>query len=85
VYKYDEDSKKVEVEDAVRCVYCQECKNKAIDYGKPDLVYIGNKPDRFIFTVETTGSLRPEEVVLSALNVLKLKLANVQANLSAEQ
>jgi len=85
VYKYDEEAKRVEIEDAVRCMYCQECKKKAADYGKPDLVTINMKQDRFIFTVEVTGALRPEEVVLSALNVLKLKLANIQANLGMEQ
>jgi len=85
VYKYDEETKRVEVEDAVRCMYCLECKKKAADFGKPDLVTIGSKQDRFIFSVEVTGALRPEEIVLSALNVLKLKLANVQANLNMEQ
>jgi len=84
VYKYDEETKKVDSDWAWRCTYCQECKKKAIDYGKPDLVSITPKQDRFIFTVETTGSLRPEEVVLAALNVLKLKLANVQAHLNVE-
>lgn len=84
VYKYVEESKRVEIEDAVRCMYCQECKRKAADLGKPDLVTIGSKQDRFIFSVEVTGALRPEEIVLSALNVLKLKLANVQANLNME-
>jgi len=56
---------------------------KADDLGKPDLVHIQAKPERFIFTVETTGALRPEEIVMSALNVLKLKLANLQTNLAA--
>eukprot|EP01114_Cavostelium_apophysatum_P005782 TRINITY_DN1695_c0_g1_i1.p1 TRINITY_DN1695_c0_g1~~TRINITY_DN1695_c0_g1_i1.p1 ORF type:complete len:294 (+),score=52.46 TRINITY_DN1695_c0_g1_i1:152-1033(+) len=85
VYKYDEDSKRVDIEDAVRCMYCQECKKKAVELGKPDLVTVTSKQDRFIFSVEVTGALKPEEVVLSALNVLKLKLANVQANLNMEQ
>jgi DNA-directed RNA polymerase II subunit RPB3 len=81
VYRFDEDAKRVEIEDAIRCTFCNECKKKAEDFGKPDLVSIGTKPERFIFTVETTGALRPEEVVLSALNVLKLKLATLQFSL----
>jgi len=85
VYKYDEDTKKVDIEDSQRCMYCRECIKKSIEFGKPDLVTIKQSEDRFIFKVEVTGSLRPEEVVLSALNVLKLKLANVQANLGMEQ
>jgi len=82
VYKLDEDSKKVEIEDAMKCTFCNECKKKADEFGKPDLVTISTKPDRFIFTVETTGALRPEEVVLSALSVLKLKLGTLQAQAS---
>jgi len=81
VYRYDEDSKTVDIEDANRCTYCNECKKKAIELNKPELVTINARQDKFVFTVETTGSLKPEEVVLSALNVLKLKLANLQANL----
>jgi hypothetical protein len=52
VYKYDEDTKKVEIEDALRCMYCKECKKKAEDFGRPDMVSIQPKSDRFIFTVE---------------------------------
>jgi len=79
VYKFDEDTKKVDIDDAMKCTFCNECKKKADELGKQDLVNILTKPDRFIFTVETTGALRPEEVVLSALSVLKLKLGTLQA------
>jgi DNA-directed RNA polymerase II subunit RPB3 len=84
VYRYDEDAHRVDIEDASRCVYCEECKKKAVELGKPDLVTIQSKPERFIFTVETTGALRPEEVVLAALNNLKLKLGYVQTSLANE-
>jgi len=49
------------------------------------MVSLSQKQDRFIFTVETTGGLRPEEVVLAALDVLKRKLSSLQTNLHAEQ
>jgi len=81
VYRYDEETRRVDIEDSIKCTFCNECKKKADDFGKPDLVSISTKADRFIFTVETTGALRPEDVVLSALNVLKLKLASLQVNL----
>lgn len=57
VYKYNEETKQVDIEDALRCTYCQECVRKAEDLGKPDLVTIAPKPDRFIFTVEVCISL----------------------------
>eukprot|EP01098_Paradermamoeba_levis_P009778 TRINITY_DN4094_c0_g1_i1.p1 TRINITY_DN4094_c0_g1~~TRINITY_DN4094_c0_g1_i1.p1 ORF type:complete len:307 (-),score=58.64 TRINITY_DN4094_c0_g1_i1:240-1160(-) len=85
VYKYNENSRTVEVEDATKCTFCDECKFKAEEFGKPDLVTITNKPDRFIFTVESTGALRPEDVVLAALNVLREKLTDIHTHLSNEQ
>jgi DNA-directed RNA polymerase alpha subunit len=39
---------------------------------QPDLIEIGNKSDRFLFSVETVGSLRPEDIVLTGLAVLKV-------------
>jgi len=63
-------------------MYCNECVYKAENFNVPELVSIKQKQDRFIFTVESTGSLRPEEIVLSALNVLKEKLADLEQELS---
>lgn len=42
------------------------------------------QPSRFYFTVETVGSLRPEEVLLQAINVLQSKLGAVQLSLEQE-
>lgn len=84
VYKLDVESQRVEIEDMKRCVYCNECKFKANDFGKPDLVSVQYKPERYVFTVESSGALRPEEIVSSALSVLKLKLGVVQTNLNQE-
>jgi len=57
---------------------------KAQALNKSDLVQISTKPDKFIFTVETTGALKPEEVVLQAIDVLRHKLINVRAHLTNE-
>jgi len=84
VYKFNEDTRRVEIEDANRCMYCQECKKKSEEMGKPDLVIVKPlEPERFIFTVETNGALQPEQVVLYALEVLKSKLQNLQQHLNA--
>jgi DNA-directed RNA polymerase II subunit RPB3 len=85
VYRYDEDRKEVEIEEAGRCTFCDECKKKAIQLQVPDLVSIRQKQDRFLFTVETTGALRPEEVVRSALFVLTKKLQNLHAAINDDQ
>lgn len=39
---------------------------------------------RFFYNVESCGSLRPENIVMSALAVLKKKLSDLQTQLSHE-
>jgi hypothetical protein len=54
--------------------YDGECLKKAEELGKPGLVDIRAKEDAFHFTVESTGALRPEEIVVNALKVLERKM-----------
>ena len=42
------------------------------------------KPRTFYMNVESCGSLKPENIVLSALNVFKEKLGNLQTQLKQE-
>lgn len=42
------------------------------------------EPEKFFFTVESSGSLKPEEILLSAISVLQGKLGSVQLHLEAE-
>lgn len=42
------------------------------------------KPDKFYFKVESTGSLKPEEIVTQAIITLQNKLGTVQLKLEAE-
>ena len=39
-----------------------------------DFVRVTHHPSRVVFTVETTGSMHPEEIVKSALKRLRMKL-----------
>ncbi|CAF1527077.1 unnamed protein product, partial [Adineta steineri] len=41
-------------------------------------------PNKFYFNVESVGSLKPETILLSSLNVLKQKLSNLQTLLKHE-
>jgi len=70
------------VDDMSKCTYCQECVLRAEAIGLPNLVTVQQKPERFIFTVESTGAVPPEEIVLGALNVLKDKLADIETEVS---
>lgn len=42
------------------------------------------EPDKFYFTVESSGALKPEDILLSAISVLQGKLGSVQLHLEAE-
>jgi len=42
------------------------------------------KPNKFYYTVESCGSLKPENIVLMGVNILKKKLSDLQTQLSHE-
>eukprot|EP00736_Rhodelphis_marinus_P008541 Rmarinus@m.19976 len=89
VFALDSTSGRVFIDDPQKCMFCEECKGKAsyilkkkgLPYHRQDIVRISDKPGRYIFTVESTGALRPEEIVLSALQVIRSKLDHVHSYL----
>ena len=71
----------VETEDASACMVCIDCIERTrLEW--PGLAKVRDRPQFFKFTVETTGALKPETIVLRAIEVLKRKLKDIQANLS---
>ena len=42
------------------------------------------KPRKYYFNIESCGSLKPENIALSGLSVLKKKLSDLQTQLSQE-
>lgn len=42
------------------------------------------KPNKFYFNVETSGALRPENIVLMGIAALKKKLSDLQTQLATE-
>lgn len=81
VYAFDPESERLAIEDATRCMYCMECEKTATEMDKPDLVHVGMKQDRFIFTVETNGALSPVEVVKRSIQELRNKLEDLKTQL----
>ncbi|KAH3766414.1 RNA polymerase II core subunit [Pelomyxa schiedti] len=63
------------------CMFCDECVHYCDLIGKVGALKVSQKTDKFLFTLETTGALSPEEVLLAALQVLKNKLETVKASL----
>ncbi|EIE18511.1 DNA-directed RNA polymerase II, 36 kDa polypeptide [Coccomyxa subellipsoidea C-169] len=78
VFRYNNITKQVELDDVEQYRYDGEAEAKAEELGKPGLVTIKERQDMFIFRVEGTGVLRAEDVVLTALEVLMRKLRNLQ-------
>ena len=71
----------VQVVNVEAYAYDEEVIKKAEAMGFPGLVTISAREDSFIFTVEATGALKPETIVLNALDVLRMKLDGVRNGL----
>lgn len=76
VFKLNNFKQAVEIENADQCSLCQECTKFARDVGLPaKTVVIGENDSKFVFTVEGTGALSPEDVVLRSIKILHGKLS----------
>jgi DNA-directed RNA polymerase II subunit RPB3 len=73
VFKFNEVRSAVEIEDADKCVLCIECVRFANAQGLERAVKVGERDEKFVFTVESTGVLDPEDIVIRALNILREK------------
>jgi DNA-directed RNA polymerase alpha subunit len=75
----DDNKKTVEIENALNCNYCEECLVTLDGFGfdKNRVIRIAPKKNRFLFKVESTGSMKADQIVLDAFRELKLKLIDV--------
>ena len=62
------------------CTMCRECIRKE---GWAEKVQLRRKADHFIFSVESTGALSPEELVREAISILKDKSTKFSRIMSA--
>ena len=69
----------VETDEASACLVCLDCEGQLREY--PNLARVGEKKHLFQFAVESTGALKPEVIVLRALESLQRKVKDVMANL----
>ncbi|KAJ4462001.1 putative DNA-directed RNA polymerase II subunit rpb3 [Paratrimastix pyriformis] len=77
---------RVVIPDVYRCTYTEECMRWAEQVGKPDLVTVKQlEPPRFRFSVETTGSLKPAEIVQSCLITIQEKIRKIEDLLVTKQ
>jgi DNA-directed RNA polymerase II subunit RPB3 len=70
--------------DHMKCMFCDECVRTTDSWKVPlPPVKISQKKFRFIFTVETNGSHKPEDIVRHALNEMRNKLNLVKDSCEA--
>lgn len=81
VYRYNEMKQLVEIEDQDKCNLCIECSRYTDTLKHDKAVSLKEDDHKFIFTVESTGALPPQEIVKKALRILKEKITNFSKEL----
>mmetsp|Transcript_32212 Transcript_32212/g.72677 ORF Transcript_32212/g.72677 Transcript_32212/m.72677 type:complete len:371 (-) Transcript_32212:316-1428(-) len=65
-----------------KCMFCGECERRCeeLSFGRVDhqLLKVDRDEHKFVFTVETTGALAPEDLVQQALHVIRGKMTSLQ-------
>jgi len=83
VFKLDEMKKTIEIENIMNCSYCEECLVKVDSFGfdRSKVIKIGAKKNKFLFKIESIGSLKAEQIVMDAFHELKSKLVEISVKL----
>lgn len=85
VYRYKAENDQIEIEDLPSCMLCMECVKKADGFKTEKLIKVGIEERHFVYTVETSGSLKPEEIVRRAIGELKKKIELLRGSVQAEE
>lgn len=59
VFDLNPKSKDIEVRNAKECMFCEECVKYTEQNKFHEVVKIGQRKDRYIFTVESSGVMKP--------------------------
>ena len=96
VFSYNSIRQSVDIEDANKCNLCNECvkyvtvdlnlkenpEYKDVNINWEKMIRVDERDNKFNFTVESTGALSPEDIVLKAFSVLKQKLSLLKEAMS---
>lgn len=77
VYRYRDDTNEIDIEDAQRCMFCNECVKVAATLPVEDLVTLHQDTDCAYFTVEGTGALPVADILQQALAILLTKTRTI--------
>lgn len=81
----ENDEQPLVVKNLEKCMYCKECELKCVEISNRvdhDILAVTRDDKKFIFSVETTGALPPEDVVQQALQVIRNKLIKLQSEIT---
>ena len=77
VFAIDPITQRVTVRDAHECMFCGDCEQFNTSYADK-VVTISQVPNEYEFTVESTGSVRPLEILKESIRVLEGKMVEIQ-------
>lgn len=80
VFGLHPEKKSIEVQNEAKCMFCYECVKIQKDLNIEDLVKV--EDGDFIFDVESTGSLKPDEILSFSFEILHRKLDNLRTALA---
>ena len=86
MFKVDEKSGMIEVADPLKCTYCEECQLKIEELGgvPKNVIKIEPKKNKFLFKVESVGSLKPEKIVIDAFEMMKEKMLGIVTEIDSD-
>jgi DNA-directed RNA polymerase subunit D len=74
---------KIEIQRIVECTLCQDCVDAC--QKNPKAIEVTWDENSFIFSIESTGALKPERILQEALNVLDGKLKDFSTQLKVKK
>ncbi len=74
---------KLQVRDLVACTLCQDCVEACPQ--EPSAVNVTSEENKFIFSLESTGSLEPERIVLEAAKILDRQLKELEGQIKVRK
>ncbi|CAI2377026.1 unnamed protein product [Moneuplotes crassus] len=78
VYKMNNQKQTIEIEDPTNCMQCQECSIYCDSLNKKEnLLTVDEDESNFIFNIESTGAIPPEEIVSKAITILAEKTSEL--------
>jgi len=74
---------KIEVRDLLACTLCQDCLD--VCPKEPPAIKVGWEENAFIFSLESTGALPPERIMVEAVKILKKQLKEFASQIEVQE